>query len=77
MRILFVLTCTNFVAKDVAGKCGYALGGMKSSIAPDVAWSVSLSNGCFWYTRLCVFARGICIEGVTRGRVVSRAGDRA
>ena len=53
VRILFVLTCTNLVANDVAGTCGYAAGGRKSSIAPDVGCSCALSQGCFWYTRDC------------------------
>ena len=53
VRILFVLTCTNFVAKLVAGVWGYADGGRKSNMAPEVGWSISLSHGCFWYTRDC------------------------
>jgi len=52
VRILLVLTCTNLVAKDVAGTCGYATGGRKSSMAPLVGCSISLSHGCFWYTRI-------------------------
>mmetsp|Transcript_1129 Transcript_1129/g.3732 ORF Transcript_1129/g.3732 Transcript_1129/m.3732 type:complete len:316 (+) Transcript_1129:329-1276(+) len=51
VRILFVETCTNFVANDVAGRCAYATGGRKSSIAPDVGCSISLSHRFFWYTR--------------------------
>ena len=51
--ILLVETCTNLVAKEVAGRWGYAAGGRKSSIAADVGWSISLSHGSFWYTRDC------------------------
>ena len=59
--ILLLLTCTNFVANDVAGRCGYATGGMKSSSAPGRGRGWEEFHGSFAYTRSSTYRTVVAV----------------
>ncbi|CEF96842.1 unnamed product [Ostreococcus tauri] len=63
VRILLLLTCTNFVANDVAGKCGYATGGIKSNRAPGSGRGrhAGESQGSFEYKRSSTYRTVVAV----------------